>query len=127
MKQIPLFIREGAIVPTWPKMQYVGEKQVKEITLHVFYKDGEETSHLYLDDGENMGYKNGHYQIVRFEVKGNKTSLKIWKNSLGNYQGKLEKFKLIIAGLPFKPKEYSVDGKIHQVGARNMAVGKIKS
>jgi len=126
MKQIPLFVREGAIIPGWPQMQFVGEKKVKEITLHVFFKDGKESSFLYLDDGENMGYKNGHYQITRFDLKGNKNSLRIWQNSIGNYTGKLERFKVIITGIPFKVHEFSVDGKPIKITERNKAVGKIK-
>lgn len=126
LKQIPLFIREGAIVPTWPQMQFVGEKPVKEITLHVFFKEGEEQSHLYLDDGENMGYKNGQYEIIRFDLKGDKHAMRIWQNSLGSFQGKLEKFKLIITGLPFEATEYTIDGKLHRIGERNKAIGKIK-
>ena len=126
IEQIPLFIREGAIVPGWPRMNYVGEKIVKETSLHIFYKEGTETSFLYLDDGENMGYKNGHYQIVRFELKGNKSSLKIWQNSIGNYVGSLEKYKVILTGLPFKPHEYLIDGRVFKINERNLAMGKVK-
>jgi alpha-glucosidase len=126
LRQIPLFIREGAVVPTWPQMQYVGEKQVKEITLHVYYKEGDESSNLYLDDGENMGYKSGHYEIIRFDLKGNKSSLKIWQNTIGKYHGKLERYKLIITGLPFKAEEIVVDGRTSRISERNRAMGKIK-
>lgn len=126
LRQIPLFIREGAVIPTWPQMQYIGEKPVKEITLHIFYKDGEEDSFLYLDDGENMGYKSGHYQIFRFELKGNKSSLRVWQNRIGDYTGKLEKFKVVITGIPFNAFEYVVDGRVHKVSPRNRAMGKIK-
>lgn len=123
---IPLFIREGAIIPTWPKMNFVGEKPVKEVTLHVYYKDGEETSYLYLDDGDNMGYKNGDFCAIRFELHGNKSSLRIWKNINCTYQGALEKYKVVVMGLPFKCSEISIDGRMHHVTARNQAIGKIK-
>lgn len=126
ISQIPLFIREGAIIPTWPRMQFVGEKKVKEITLHAFFKDGDEESFLYLDDGDNMGYKNSIYRIVRFELKGNRQMLRIRQHTIGNYTGTLEKFKLVISGLPFRPSEFVVDGKVHPVGSRNVAVGKYK-
>ncbi len=124
--QVPLFIREGGIIPTWPKMNYVGEKPVKEITLHVYYKDGDESSCLYMDDGDNMGYKNGHSQVVRFELKGNKSSLRIWRSSTGDYEGPLEKYKVVVIGLPFKCSEFIVDGRIHNVTPRHRAVGKWK-
>jgi alpha-glucosidase len=126
IQHIPFFIREGAIIPTWPQMQFVGEKKIKEITLHVFYKDGKEESFLYLDDGENMGYKNSHYRIIRFEVKGSKNDFQIRQNTLGHYIDSAEKFKVIVTGIPFETKEFVVDGKSHQISERNRAIGKLK-
>jgi len=124
--QLPLFVREGAIVPTGPKMNYVGEKPIKELTLHVYYKDGAESSFLYLDDGDNMGYKNRHYRVIRFELRGNKSSLRIWRNSTGWYEGPLEKYKVVVVGLPFKSSEYLVDGRAYTITERHQAIGKIK-
>ena len=124
--QIPLFIREGAIVPTWPKLNYVGEKVIKEVTLHIYYKDGDETSWLYLDDGDNMGYKNGHSRVIRFELRGNKSSLRIRRNSTGRYDGPLEKYKIVLVGLPFRSTEYTVDGRLYAITPRHKAIGKIK-
>jgi alpha-glucosidase len=126
IQHIPLFIREGAIIPAWPQMQYVGEKKVKEVTLHVFYKEGKEESFLYLDDGDNMGYKNSNYRIVRFEVKGTKSSFSIRQHTIGNYDDTIEKYKIVITGLPYTPKEFTVDGKHHNIGKRNQAIGKMK-
>ncbi len=126
MTQIPLFIREGAVIPTWPQMEYTGEKVVDEITLHVFFKDGTESSSLYHDDGDNMSYKRGNYRISNFDLKGTKNSLQIWQNNIGAYQGKLESYKLIITGLPFEAKEYTIDGKVYKITQKNIAVGKIK-
>lgn len=126
LTQMPLFIREGAIIPAWPQMQYVGEKKVKEMTLHTFYKEGNEESFIYLDDGDNMGYKNSHYRILRFELKGNKSSLRIRQHSIGQYTNALEKFKLIITGIPFHAHEFVVDGKVSRISERNRAIGKIK-
>ena len=126
MDKIPMYIREGAIVPTMPKMNYVGEKQVKEITLFIYYKEGTEKSQCYLDDGDNMGYKNGQNQVIQFELKGNKSSLKIWQNTIGEYVGHLEKFKVVITGLPFRCNEYFVDGRAFGVTERHRTLGKIK-
>ena len=126
MDKIPIFIREGAILPTIPKMNYVGEKQIKEITLHVYFKEGEESNFLYLDDGDNMGYKNGNFHKIRFALKGNKSSLRIWQNISGNYGGDLEKYKVVVTGLPFKCHEFLIDGRVHHITDRHSAMGKIK-
>jgi alpha-glucosidase len=126
IEQIPVFIKEGAVIPSWPQMNYVGEKHIKEITLNVYYKEGLETSQLYFDDGDNFGYKNGRYKIVTFELQGNKSSLKIWKNKMGDYKTAHEKYKLIITGLPFSCSEYIIDGRTHKLTPRNFALGKVK-
>jgi alpha-glucosidase len=52
--------------------------------------------------------------------------LRIRQHTIGNYTGTLEKFKLVISGLPFRATEFVIDGKVHAVGARNEAVGKYK-
>jgi len=126
IEQIPLFIREGAIIPTWPHQNFVGEKHMKEITLNVFYKDGYELSQLYIDEGENMGYKNGQFKIVTFELAGNKSSLRIWKSKIGDYITKHDKYRFIITGILFKCSEYYIDGKAYKISEKNRALGKIK-
>ncbi|MBK6931411.1 MAG: hypothetical protein IPH12_11295 [Saprospirales bacterium] len=37
-EQIPFFVREGAVLPTYPVLQYTGEKPVEELTLYVYFK-----------------------------------------------------------------------------------------
>ena len=46
---MPMFIKEGAVLPKYPVQQYVGEKKFDEITLDVYYKKGKETSKLYYE------------------------------------------------------------------------------
>jgi alpha-glucosidase len=127
IKQIPLFIREGAVIPTWPQMQFVGEKVVREITLHVYFKEGSENSWMYMDDGDNMGYKKGQRTLVRFEVSGQKNQFKIWQNTMGSFPAdRTEKYKFVVTGIPFKATHYEIDGKPQKIGERNRAMGKIK-
>jgi alpha-glucosidase len=127
IKQIPLFIREGAVIPAWPQMQFVGEKVVKEVTLHVYYKEGQEVSWMYMDDGDNMGYKGGQSALVKFEIKGQKNEFRIWQNTMGSFPSdRTEKYKFVITGIPFNCSEFLVDGKSQKIGERNKAMGKIK-
>lgn len=42
--QIPIFVKEGAIIPKYPVQQYVGELEFEEITLDVYFKLGKEKS-----------------------------------------------------------------------------------
>ena len=58
---IPLFIRDGAIIPTQPGMDYVGQHPVTTLTVDVF--PGNSPSHFdyYDDDGVSYAYEHGDY------------------------------------------------------------------
>ena len=126
--RIPVFIRAGAVIPYFPKMQYVGEIEVTELTLHVYYtKDSEVLSMLYEDAGDNYGYKAGICNQHRFYVSGNTKNL-IISHILedGNYESSYKNYKVVFHGMPFDCNEYVIDGKINKLNERNFAVGTIK-
>ena len=66
---LPVFVKEGSIIPMQPEMQYVGEKPVDEITLDVYptIEDGAFHFVLYEDDGETDAYQEGVYTTTRYE------------------------------------------------------------
>ena len=51
LDEIPVFVRGGAVIPSFESMQYVGEKETPKIYLHVYYVNGENKSQFYLDAG----------------------------------------------------------------------------
>ncbi|MBN1878000.1 MAG: glycoside hydrolase family 31 protein [Anaerolineae bacterium] len=56
----PLFIKAGSIVPMWPDMDYVGQKPVEMLELHVYPPlQGTCDFTLYEDDGESFAYLEG--------------------------------------------------------------------
>ncbi|HUB49396.1 MAG TPA: TIM-barrel domain-containing protein [Acetobacteraceae bacterium] len=63
---LPLFVRDGAIIPLGPVMQYDGEKALTEITL-LIYPAGESAFTLYEDDGSTQRYRGGAY--AQTEIK----------------------------------------------------------
>jgi len=52
-----LFVREGAIIPFGPLMQYRGERPLDEIELYVFPGLKESTFELYEDDGVSLEHR----------------------------------------------------------------------
>lgn len=89
-----LYIRQGAIVPFGPLMQYRGEKPVDEITLYIFPDKTESAFDLYEDDGVGFGYQNGESSITHVTAKqtNNITEIEIgW--SKGDFKGKVENRK----------------------------------
>jgi alpha-glucosidase (family GH31 glycosyl hydrolase) len=62
--QLPLLVRAGSVVPTWPTMQYIGEQPIQTLTLHVYPGNG--TSQLYEDDGHTWAFRHGDYRLTEF-------------------------------------------------------------
>ena len=62
---MPIFIKEGAIIPRQPAMQWVGEKPADVLTLSVF-PSASSSFDLYEDDGITDQYKQGDYAITHF-------------------------------------------------------------
>ena len=58
---IPLFVRAGAIIPTQPAMDYVGEKPVTQLDVDVFPADQRTQFDYYDDDGTTYDYEHGMY------------------------------------------------------------------
>ncbi|MBR2498041.1 MAG: glycoside hydrolase family 31 protein, partial [Parabacteroides sp.] len=67
-----LFVREGAIIPFQPDMQYIGQKPLDTLTVKVYPKEASTTSYsMYEDDGETYAYEDGGIAETRFECKKN--------------------------------------------------------
>jgi len=63
LERMPLFVKEGSIVPIGPKVQYAQEKPGAPITLAVYAgKDGR--FDLYEDDGTTNGYTRGEWSRI---------------------------------------------------------------
>ena len=58
---IPLFVKQGAIIPTQDYVNYVGEKTIDKIYLDVFPDVKQSSFEYYDDDGTSYGYEKGKY------------------------------------------------------------------
>ena len=68
-RDIPLFIRDGAIIPMQPVMDYVGQHPVATMTVQVFPSDQATQFDYYDDDGETYAYEKGAYFLQRLSVQ----------------------------------------------------------
>jgi alpha-D-xyloside xylohydrolase len=118
LDKIPVYAKEGAIIPMGPELQYTGEKPAEPLTLYVFEgRDGKFT--LYEDEGTTYGYEKGVFATldIVYENTGRKLSLGKWQ---GEYPGMLKErtieVKLItrdgkggidFQGLPVKKVAYN--------------------
>ncbi len=64
LRQTPMFIRCGGIVPVAPDMNYTDEKKWSPLAVdfHAPVDDGETVRWLYEDDGRSMGYDHGEHR-----------------------------------------------------------------
>ncbi len=108
---IPLFVKEGAIIPKYPVQQYVGEKVIEEVELEVYYKEGKESSVLYEDAHEGYDYKKGRFSYRTFKLTGLKNELIIQQHKEGKYTTTYDRFKLDLKRLPFIIKTIEVDNQ----------------
>ena len=58
---IPLYIREGAIIPLQPAMDYVGQQPLSELEVEVFPGTARHRFDYYDDDGASYDYEHGAY------------------------------------------------------------------
>ena len=62
-ERIPVFVREGAIIPFGPEMQWSDEKPAELINLYVYAGQNGEFQ-LYEDEGTNYNYEKGKYATI---------------------------------------------------------------
>ena len=68
LERMPLFVREGAIIPMGPVMQHVDEAPLDEVTL-LAYPGAETTFELYEDDGRTNAWRRGGYAVTELRCR----------------------------------------------------------
>ena len=109
--EIPVFVKEGAIIPKYPVQQYVGEMQFDELTLDVYYKLGKEKSTVYEDAQDGYDYNKGRFSLRTFTFNGKEKEIIIQQHKEGTFETSYSKFKINLKGLPFKVKKIEIDNE----------------
>ena len=68
LETLPLYVREGAIIPMQPEMDYTGEKPENPLTLDIYPSDIS-VYDLYEDDGLTLNYQKGIYAITKITCR----------------------------------------------------------
>lgn len=74
LKYIPVFAKPGTILPLYRNADDNSIDMLKPLDIKIYRGNGK--FELYLDEGDGMGYKDGKYAIVNFDLtesKGNMT------------------------------------------------------
>jgi alpha-glucosidase len=108
---IPIFIKAGSVIPEYPVQQYVGEKEIEEVKLNIYYSTYEVNSFFFEDYGETFAYEQDIYSEKKFVVSGTDAAMTITQSMEGLYTPRYECYNIILKGLPFKPSKIIVDAK----------------
>ncbi|PKP40584.1 MAG: glycosyl hydrolase [Bacteroidetes bacterium HGW-Bacteroidetes-13] len=111
LDSMPIFVNEGSIIPKYPVQQYVGELQIQQLMLDVYYKEGVKKSDVYEDSGDGYDYKKGRYSLRNFTLLGKKNELIIQQFKAGKHETSYQTFKIRLHGLPFKVDKVQVDNE----------------
>ncbi|ARV15155.1 glycoside hydrolase family 31 protein [Polaribacter sp. SA4-12] len=125
LESMPIFIKEGAVIPKYPVQQYVGEKKFDDITLDVYYKEGKESSKLYDDAHDGYDYKKGRFSLRTFKVTGKKEELIIQQHKRGDFNADYSKFNIVFHNLPFSITSVQIDNV--EISIDNINEGKTQS
>lgn len=126
LNEIPMFVQAGAVLPEYPVQQYTGEIEIEEVTLKVYFKDGEMHSQYYEDDHKTYGYENEDYALSYLQLNGSNDSLILTQTKEGTHDSRIKRYALQIIGLPFGMAHINIDnGGDQAILAMANAEGKI--
>lgn len=66
---LPIFVREGAILPRGPRMQWSDEAPLDPLTLDVYPADEPTSFTLYEDDGVSLAHESGQWSRVTYTLQ----------------------------------------------------------
>ncbi len=112
LDSMPLFVKAGAVIARNPIQQYVGEKEITELTLDCYYIDGEDKSNLYEDDNDGYGYKKGDFSRRTFRNVGKDGEIILQQHKRGKFVTTYDTFKIRLIGSPFEIKTIELDNDL---------------
>jgi len=86
-ERIPLFVKEGSIIPVGPEIQYTDEKPADPVSLWI-YTGRDCVFSLYEDEGINYNYESGAYSAIRISYDDKTGELTIGER-MGEFSGML--------------------------------------
>jgi len=123
-EQIPVFVREGAIIPFGPEMEWSDEKSAELINLYV-YAGQNGAFQLYEDEGTNYNYEKGKYATIDITYD-DATKTVSFGTRKGSFPGMLKnrRFNVVLVSKD-APKPLDLDapeGKIVQYHGKAVSV-----
>ena len=122
-ERIPVFVREGAIIPFGPEMEWSDEKPAELINLYVYAgQDGQ--FQLYEDEGTNYNYEKGQYATINIYDDASRTVS--FGQRKGQFPGMLKERRFnVVLVTKDAPKALNLDnpeGKLVQYNGKTVSI-----
>jgi alpha-glucosidase len=113
LTDLPVFVKEGAIIPMQGVIQHTKEKGDGVLSIHL-WKGRSETSFVYYeDDGNTYDYEKESYQKMKIDYKPGQELVQFGAKE-GNYRSRFERIRLVLH--QFDPvSQVMVDGNARPV------------
>jgi len=112
LDRLPMFYREGAMIPRRHVIQHTGEKLLDTLILDIVPQAGAERV-LYLDDGDGYAYEQGDYDELRFRMG---TEEQRWILDIDAPDSKrtraIRAVRLRLFGSDMQPRSVTVNGTV---------------
>jgi alpha-glucosidase len=112
---LPVFVREGSILPLQPLVQSTSETPNGPLTLRV-YPGKDCKGSLYIDDGQSFAYKHGDFLRMEFTCseRSNGITVHIGPHQ-GNYTPWWKNFQVEVYGSTTAPRKASIVGGTEKI------------
>jgi alpha-glucosidase len=119
LSKIPIFVAEGAVIAHYPVQQFVGEKDIKALTLKVYFSNNYTETELYEDAGEGYDFKKSKaFSVTQFSVSNSEDAFILSRfvdhevyDSDKNWSSK-SGFEIEFIGVPFVVNTVEIDGEV---------------
>ena len=98
----PIYIKCSSIIPNFPDMNYIGEKEVDTLILDVYLDDESDIMYEhYQDDETSFEYRNGKYNLYNISIKANESlNINIDLDNDG-YNKKYNSYEIVVNSLKY--------------------------
>ncbi len=110
LSKIPMFVKEGAVIPLYPVMQYVNERRIETVTLNVYFSKNKAESRFYCDDGDGYSYTQGNYREAVFNTQGGQSHFFLGQSYEGDFEPDFQDYRIRLVGLSAIELSVKVDG-----------------
>lgn len=122
IKQVPVYVRAGAIVPMQPPMNYTGEKPVDPLIVTIFpMADGQRSTYTVYEDGsKSVDYKRGICTWTKLDARRSGEEWELTINPVqGRYPGMLQQraYEVRLPG-DWPPASVTVNGRTLDFGGK---------